>query len=223
MFSHVGIVSEVDTVNKRIIYIDGNSESDGGNYTYVKSHSKSYPNEVIWGYLRIEDSVSGQTEPVHVHALSHKVAVAPKCTAEGNTEYWYCADCGKYFSDSVAQIEITKSQTIIPALGHVYEDGYCTRCGQTDPNAKIDGIHFARTADYVQGQYDDVPVDQWFTNSVANAFELGLMKGNGASTFNPYGDVTLAEAITMASRIHSIYYRSTPSRATTPRTWTPRR
>lgn len=31
------------------------------------------------------------------------------------------------------------------------------------------------------------------------------MKGNTASTFNPYGDVTLAETITMAARIHSIY------------------
>lgn len=71
------------------------------------------------------------------------------------------------------------------------------------------GIHFTRTTAYKQGQYTDVPVGQWFTSSVADAFELGLMKGNSATTFNPYGDVTLAEAITMASRIHSIYYTGT--------------
>ena len=31
------------------------------------------------------------------------------------------------------------------------------------------------------------------------------MKGNSKTTFNPYGKVTIAEAITMAARIHSIY------------------
>lgn len=71
------------------------------------------------------------------------------------------------------------------------------------------GIHFMRTTAYSQGQFTDVPASQWFTRSVADAFELGLMKGDSATTFNPYGDVTLAEAITMASRIHSIYYTGT--------------
>ena len=31
------------------------------------------------------------------------------------------------------------------------------------------------------------------------------MKGKSATSFVPYGDVTVAEAITMAARIHSIY------------------
>ena len=58
---------------------------------------------------------------------------------------------------------------------------------------------------YVQGQFTDIPASQWFTKNVAGAVEFGLMKGNTPSTFNPYGDVTLAETITMAARIHSIY------------------
>ena len=70
-------------------------------------------------------------------------------------------------------------------------------------------VHFERVTIYYQDQFTDVPADQWYTESVANAFELGLMKGNSADTFNPYGDVTVAEAITMAARIHSIYSTGT--------------
>ena len=66
-------------------------------------------------------------------------------------------------------------------------------------------VHFPKVSVYVQGQFTDVPAAQWFTQNVAGAVEFGLMKENTASTFNPYGDVTLAETITMAARIHSIY------------------
>ncbi|MBQ7624762.1 MAG: RICIN domain-containing protein [Clostridia bacterium] len=70
-------------------------------------------------------------------------------------------------------------------------------------------VNFENKATYRQGQFTDVPASQWFTDSVAEAFSIGLMKGNSNTTFNPYGDVTLAEAITMAARIHSIYTTGT--------------
>lgn len=79
-------------------------------------------------------------------------------------------------------------------------------------------LHFYKKGDvftlpqvttYQQGQFTDVKPDQWFTPTVASAYELGLIKGNSATTFNPYGDVTIAEAITMAARIHSIYTTGT--------------
>ena len=66
-------------------------------------------------------------------------------------------------------------------------------------------IHFPRTGAYTQGQFTDVSASQWYTKYVAEAVELGLMKGNGDKTFAPQGNVTIAEAITMAARIHSIY------------------
>ena len=73
------------------------------------------------------------------------------------------------------------------------------------PLGEKETVHFEKQNLYYQGQFTDVPEDQWFTISVAAAYELSLMKGNSATTFNPYGDVTIAEAITMAARIHSIY------------------
>lgn len=77
------------------------------------------------------------------------------------------------------------------------------------PDSEKSEVHFPKVTVYFQGQFSDVPTDQWFTNNVANAFSLGLMKGNSSTTFNPYGDVTVAEAIAMAARIHSIYTTGT--------------
>ena len=87
------------------------------------------------------------------------------------------------------------------ALGHNYVDGVCTRCGEADPNSTktvtTSDVHFEKVTLYAQDQFTDVAANQRFTNKVAEAVELGLIKGSG-DTFNPYGDVTLAEAITMA-------------------------
>ena len=43
-------------------------------------------------------------------------AKAATKTAEGNVEYWYCADCGKYFADKDGAREITKADTVIAKL-----------------------------------------------------------------------------------------------------------
>lgn len=141
----------------------------------------------------------------HVHVLTHFPAREPTCTVNGNIEYWYCIKCGKDFIDSVASREISEAEKTITALGHNYVDGVCTRDGAIDPNyIKPAGIRFNKTLTYRQGQFVDVPAGSWFTNNISEAYELGLMKGSG-DTFNPDGSVTLAEAITMAARIHRIY------------------
>ena len=51
------------------------------------------------------------------HTLVPTPAKAQTCGAAGNIAYWYCASCGKYFSDEVAATEITLEQTVLPATG----------------------------------------------------------------------------------------------------------
>lgn len=52
----------------------------------------------------------------HSH-LTHQGAVEATTENEGNTEYWSCADCDKYFSDSEGSTEITdKASVVIPKL-----------------------------------------------------------------------------------------------------------
>ena len=40
------------------------------------------------------------------------------CTEPGNIAYWYCKDCGKYFSDKDLTQVISESETVTKALGH---------------------------------------------------------------------------------------------------------
>jgi len=69
--------------------------------------------------------------------------------------------------------------------------------------------NFVRVNNYRSGQFTDVNENAWFGFNqgkvIADAFEFGLMRGTSTNAFNPSGNVTLAEAIAIASRVHSIY------------------
>ncbi|MBQ8758884.1 MAG: S-layer homology domain-containing protein, partial [Clostridia bacterium] len=60
---------------------------------------------------------------------------------------------------------------------------------------------FAKTKTYADGTFTDVPASEWYAQSVKDAYEFGLMNGNSATTFNPDGTLTVAEAVTVAARI----------------------
>lgn len=66
-------------------------------------------------------------------------------------------------------------------------------------------VSFPRVNTYRSGLFTDVASGQWFASNVAGAYELGLMKGTGQGSFTPGGSMTMAEAVAMAARIHSIY------------------
>lgn len=66
--------------------------------------------------------------------------------------------------------------------------------------------NFTSTAVYEAGQFSDVKQGDWFAANVKTAFELGLMKGKSASVFAPNETITVAEAITVATRVRDIYY-----------------
>lgn len=63
---------------------------------------------------------------------------------------------------------------------------------------------FAPVNTYREGQYPDVAPGFWGAANISRAYELDLMKGTGDG-FDPNGNVTVAQAIAMAARIHSIY------------------
>ncbi len=63
--------------------------------------------------------------------------------------------------------------------------------------------NFKKVYDYPG--FSDVYADKWYANDVREAYELGLIRGEPGSKFNPEGHVTVAEALTMASRIYGIY------------------
>ena len=65
---------------------------------------------------------------------------------------------------------------------------------------------FTRTESYQNGMFADVPTNAWYAENVAAAYELGLMKGSSSTQFSPLDNLTVAEMLTIACRIHAIYY-----------------
>lgn len=61
-------------------------------------------------------------ETPHVHNAVKVDAKAPTDKNDGNIEYWYCAGCGKYFSDEALTKEISEKDTVIAAAGSGDDD-----------------------------------------------------------------------------------------------------
>ncbi len=82
-----------------------------------------YNGNIIWYYemgeferhiatLAIDDTGS------HQHPLNYVYATEATCSAEGNTEYYYCVACNKYYTDSSGKNEIPLSATKTGKLPH---------------------------------------------------------------------------------------------------------
>ena len=56
------------------------------------------------------------------HTLKKTSAKAATCTKAGNSAYWYCSACGKYFSDGNGRTVIAKNSWVISALGHDWSE-----------------------------------------------------------------------------------------------------
>ena len=59
--------------------------------------------------------------------LKHFPAKAATETAEGNIEYWFCEDCGRYFADKEQTKEITQADTVtakLPAAPKTGDEGH---------------------------------------------------------------------------------------------------
>lgn len=67
---------------------------------------------------------------------------------------------------------------------------------------------FTKIRDYTGAGFSDVDLTEWYAPYVQSVYETGLMSGLSgvkAGTFGINGDMTLAQSITIASRIYSKY------------------
>ncbi len=67
---------------------------------------------------------------------------------------------------------------------------------------------FDKVATY-GGTFADVPSTEWYAKEVAAAYELGFVNGKSDTSFDPNGTMTVAEGITIASRVHASYNGTT--------------
>ncbi|MDL2295307.1 hypothetical protein LJC18_00610 [Lachnospiraceae bacterium OttesenSCG-928-E19] len=77
--------------------------------------------------LLSEDLITAATG----HNLTHVDSKAATENSSGNIEYWQCSVCGKYFSDSAANAEITKDSTIIAKLSTTSKSTSSPKTGDT--------------------------------------------------------------------------------------------
>lgn len=80
------------------------------------------------------------TKTAPVAALGHKLDETPAkeetCTEPGNSLYYTCQRCGKFFSDEGCQNEIEEGSWVIPAKDHDWDDGVVTQ----EPTCLEDGV-----------------------------------------------------------------------------------
>jgi len=72
---------------------------------------------------------------------------------------------------------------------------------------KIIGLdNFKVQRKYTPDKFQDVREGAWYSKAVESCYELGLMEGKGNGKFDPQGNISVAEVLTIAARINKIYY-----------------
>lgn len=72
-----------------------------------------------------------------------------------------------------------------------------------DVYAAVREIHQFQQVKQYNNNFADVGTSDWFYNSVAEAYKYDLVNGKSATKFDPKGNVTIAEVITMADKLHN--------------------
>ena len=82
--------------------------------------------------------------------------------------------------------------SVFPVISHVDD----VSCGLNN---------FVKKNTLFSGTFNDVSEKDWFCENVKAVVEYGLMNGKSNSVFDQNGTLKMSEAITIVSRLHSIY------------------
>ena len=180
-------------------------------------------------------ALSKQTSKEHPR-MTKTDAVAATCTATGNSAYWTCDVCGKFFSDENGETEITKNSWVIPATRHDWSnhDGICkvckTPCGEAHIAGRICPVCGKYTPaptpvipvtpskpakpsfnpDAGKTKFVDVSDNAWYASAVDYVVDKGLMNGTGEDRFSPNADTTRGMIVTVLARLDGKNTAGTP-------------
>ncbi len=73
------------------------------------------------------------------------------------------------------------------------------------PGAFAGYENFTAKRNYNEGQFTDVNSSNWFSENVSTAYEYSLIDGKTTTTYEPDGNLTIAETVKLAACLHSMY------------------
>ena len=173
---------EATCITKATCEVCGHSygEIDRTNHKSVVVVGAVAATETSTGYTGdkvCEDCHATVEQGSEIPMLEHKPvkveAKAATAAEKGNIEYWYCGNCGKYYSDAEAQNEITEEETEIAKLAPTMIEG---------DGAKIDkaagkGLSFKSDAafeDFIGVEIDGKVVDSSCYTAKAGSIAVEL-------------------------------------------------
>ena len=137
----IGIITETAPTDASPVNITGTNGADYSQYF----HSDNADHEIVNGENNVVQ-LAVKTQP-HTHNLTRKDAKPATCTEDGNTAYYTCDGCDKWFSDEAGTQEIIdKNSVVISAAGHSYdntewgyrgEDGHAHKCRNCDAHDTV--------------------------------------------------------------------------------------
>ena len=137
-------VSVLDALCSYYVEGGGFKHTSDGTLNGMATEQGYYALAAYYRLVNKQTSLYDMTD-VCPHSLTATAGKAATCTEAGNSAYWSCSRCHKYFSDAAGKTEIAKDSWIINALGHDVgtcgavaatcyisgheADTYCKRCG----------------------------------------------------------------------------------------------
>lgn len=121
------------------------------------------------------------------------------------------ADSDSYTGDVVITVTKADSETD-------------TSNDKTSDNTDKSGMkNFSYVTSYKSTLFTDIDENAWYgekqTGAIKSAYRYGLVQGKGDKKFDPTGNITVAEAITIAARIADMYYADETTFKTTGTNW----
>ena len=171
--------------------------------------------------VTIPDSVASMGEAAFYACGSLRNVVLSKSMSEIREASFY--DCGALASVTIPVGVTSIGEAAFANCDHltdVYYGGSAAEwdavaIGDANEALKSAAIHYeslengsaaaGQKNQYVSGQFADVPADHWCAEYVKVAYENGVMNGKSENNFDTTGNLTIAQAVVMASRLHSSY------------------
>ena len=158
---------------------------------------------MVLGMFAVVPFTVGAQEAATGHNMTAHPAVAPMLIVEGNSAYWSCDRCGKYFSDENGEHEIAENSWIIPGTATLVDTSYIDENGDTqtvgaivltgnEPEQYYTGPFYYYTA---LGDASDMPIwyvvnqdvsfihenDNWFSRNIILTGDVRFIVADGAT------------------------------------------